>query len=83
MWIGCGRWQLAWHWSDKEKSKSHSAEPNEVFIVLYLYSADPSQILHLMENASACAAFLAALYLKAENATMFYSLAEERYEDIR
>ena len=84
-WVGCGLWTLAW---PKTKTKRTSTEDDEaensdVLILLYLFSDNPQNVEELVGNKHANAAFFAALYLKDQNAQLFYSLAEENYDDLR
>ncbi len=76
-WIGVGRFRIAW----PERAKN---EDEVLFLIgLYLYSTNVSDFDYLVSNENANAAFMAVLFLDQENAELFDSLAEERYESLR
>jgi hypothetical protein len=70
------------HYGKKDEKKSGKEDEDLFLIGLYLYSTDVNDFNQLLSNQSAHAAFMAAIFLDKENADMFESLAEERYESL-
>ena len=92
-WIGCGRWSIKWPNTKKRRhptrtggdssSTDDSDTGSELLLLLYLHSENPKQLGSLINSDDAGAAFLGGIHLNVANADDFYSLAEERYHDLR
>jgi hypothetical protein len=80
-WIGCGRWRIMW---PKTSAGEKGFEDNpDTLLMLFLFSNKINDMPNLSEVEGSTAFFLAALHLAGQNAENFYSIAEERYDDLR
>lgn len=82
-WVGCGRWMVYWLHSESRDAEEDTNENPPLFIALYLGSPNTDDFSALLENGEIDAAFLAALFLKGENAQRFYDRAKNRFRDLR
>lgn len=75
-WIGVGRFRIIWPELKNQKT-------GMLFLInLYLFSTDADDLVQLIENDYANAAYLATIFLGEENAELFNQLAEERFESL-
>jgi hypothetical protein len=75
-WVGAGICLLDAVVVDKKEKKY------TVLITLYLCSANSDDFAAMVADENGGGAYLASIYLDDENSTLFYGLAEERYDDI-
>ena len=75
-WVGVGRFGIDWPYRKKEDEKPL------LFITLYFFSIDLDDFDTQLANDEADAAYLATLLLDEENTSLFYELAEERFDSL-
>lgn len=76
-WVGVGRFIIDW------PHRKKGDDTPLLFISLYLFSIDLDDLDHLLSNGEEDTAYLATIFLDEENVSLFYELAEERYDSLQ
>jgi hypothetical protein len=75
-WVGVGRFGIDWSY------RKRGDQTPLLFINLYFFSIDLDDFETQLANDEADAAYLATLLLDEYNASLFYELAEERFDSL-
>jgi hypothetical protein len=76
VWVGVGRFKIDW------PEGKRSDDVQQLLITLYLHSTKVNDLAFLVSGKPATAAFMASLLLRGENASLFYFLAEQRFQSL-